>query len=84
MGKTSLHQKVFRRLGFDMVIPVNLALSDGSAAGTAIVAGIALTGGGEAAFQNSSKCSHTTCMLRFFPALRLARNANLFFKIASK
>jgi hypothetical protein len=34
-----------------------------------------------AVLQSGSKCSHTTCMLRFFAALRLAMNSNLYFKI---
>ena len=33
--------------------------------------------------RNGSKCSHTTCMLRFFTILRLARNPNLILEIGS-
>gem|GEM_PF-1168803 len=33
--------------------------------------------------RNGSKCSHTTCMLRFFTVSRLALNPNLIFEIAS-
>jgi len=36
-----------------------------------------------AALQNCSKCSHTTCMLRFFTVSRLAMNSNLIFEIGS-
>ncbi len=36
-----------------------------------------------AALRNGSKCSHTTCMLRFFTVLRLALNTNLIFEIGS-
>jgi hypothetical protein len=36
-----------------------------------------------AALQNGSKCSHTTCMLRFFTVSRLALNTNLIFEIGS-
>ena len=36
-----------------------------------------------AALRNGSKCSHTTCMLRFFTVLRLAMNTNLIFEIGS-
>jgi len=36
-----------------------------------------------AALLNGSKCSHTTCMLRFFTASRLALNPNLIFEIGS-
>jgi hypothetical protein len=36
-----------------------------------------------AVLRNGSKCSHTTCMLRFFTASRLALNPNLFFEINS-
>jgi len=36
-----------------------------------------------AVLRNGSKCSHTTCMLRFFTVLRLALNPNLFFEIGS-
>jgi len=36
-----------------------------------------------AALRNGSKCSHTTCMLRFFTASRLALNPNLIFEIGS-
>jgi len=31
--------------------------------------------------QNNSKCSHTSCVLRFFAALRLAMNPDLYFEI---
>ncbi len=31
--------------------------------------------------RNGSKCSHTTCMLRFFTVSRLALNTNLTFEI---
>jgi len=37
-----------------------------------------------AALRNGSKCSHTTCMLRFFSVSRLALNPNLIFEIGSK
>jgi hypothetical protein len=37
-----------------------------------------------AALRNGSKCSHTTCMLRFFTVLRLTLNPNLIFEIGSK
>ena len=37
-----------------------------------------------AALRNGSKCSHTTCMLRFFTVSRLALNPNLIFKMGSK
>ena len=36
-----------------------------------------------AVLQNISKCSHTTCMLRFFAVLRLAMNSDLYFEIGS-
>ena len=36
-----------------------------------------------AVLQNGSKCSHTTCMLRFFTVSRLALNPNLIFEIGS-
>ena len=36
-----------------------------------------------AALRNDSKCSHTTCMLRFFTVSRLALNPNLIFEIGS-
>jgi hypothetical protein len=36
-----------------------------------------------AVLRNGSKCSHTTCMLRFFTVLRLALNPNLIFEIGS-
>jgi len=36
-----------------------------------------------AALRNGSKCSHATCMLRFFTVLRLALNPNLIFEIGS-
>ena len=36
-----------------------------------------------AALRNGSKCSHTTCMLRFIAVLRLALNPNLIFEIGS-
>ncbi len=36
-----------------------------------------------AALRNGSKCSHTTCMLRFFTISRLALNTNLIFEIDS-
>jgi len=32
---------------------------------------------------NGSKCSHTTCMLRFFTDPRLALNSNLIFETGS-
>jgi hypothetical protein len=32
-----------------------------------------------AVLRNGSKCSHTTCMLRFFTVSRLALNTNLIF-----
>ena len=35
------------------------------------------------ALRNGSKCSHTTCMLRFFTVSCLALNANLIFEIGS-
>ena len=34
--------------------------------------------------RNGSKCSHTTCMLRFFTVSRLALNTNLIFEIDFK
>ncbi len=34
-----------------------------------------------AVLRNGSKCSHTTCMLRFFTVSRLALNTNLIFEI---
>jgi len=34
-----------------------------------------------AVLRNGSKCSHTTCMLRFFTVSRLALNPNLIFEI---
>jgi hypothetical protein len=34
-----------------------------------------------AVLQSGSKCSHTTCMLRFFATSRLAMNPNLNFEI---
>jgi len=37
-----------------------------------------------AALRNGSKCSNTTCMLRFFTVSRLALNPNLIFEIGSK
>ena len=37
-----------------------------------------------AALRNGSKCSHTTCMLRFFTVSRLAMNLDLIFEIGSK
>jgi hypothetical protein len=37
-----------------------------------------------AALRSGSKCSHTTCMLRFFTVSRLALNPNLIFEIGSK
>jgi hypothetical protein len=36
-----------------------------------------------AVLRNGSKCSHTTCMLRFFTVSRLALNLNLIFEIGS-
>jgi len=33
--------------------------------------------------RNDSKCSHTTCMLRFFTVSRLVLNPNLIFGIGS-
>ncbi len=36
-----------------------------------------------AALRNGSKCSHTTCMLRFFTVPRLALNTNLNFETGS-
>ena len=36
-----------------------------------------------AALRHGSKCSHTTCMLRFFTVSRLALNPNLIFEIGS-
>jgi hypothetical protein len=36
-----------------------------------------------AVLQNGSKCSNTTCMLRFFTLSRLALNPNLIFEIGS-
>jgi hypothetical protein len=36
-----------------------------------------------AVLRNGSKCSHTTCMLRFFTVSRLALNTNLTFEIGS-
>jgi hypothetical protein len=36
-----------------------------------------------AALRNGSKCSHTTCMLRFFTVSRLALNPNFIFEIGS-
>jgi len=36
-----------------------------------------------AAVWNGSKCSHTTCMLRFFTDPRLALNSNLIFETGS-
>ncbi len=36
-----------------------------------------------AVLRNGSKCSHTTCMLRFFTVSRLALNPNLIFEIGS-
>jgi len=36
-----------------------------------------------AVLKNGSKCSHTTCMLRFFTVFRLALNPNLYFEIGS-
>jgi hypothetical protein len=37
-----------------------------------------------AVLQNGSKCSHTSCMLRFFTISRLALNSNLILEIGSK
>jgi hypothetical protein len=37
-----------------------------------------------AVLRNGSKCSHTTCMLRFFTVSRLALNPNLIFEIGSR
>ena len=37
-----------------------------------------------AVFWNGSKCSHTTCMLRFFTVPRLALTPNLISEIGSK
>jgi hypothetical protein len=36
-----------------------------------------------AALRNGSKCSHTTCMLRFFTVSRLALNTHLIIEIGS-
>jgi hypothetical protein len=36
-----------------------------------------------AVLRNGSKCSHTTCMIRFFTVSRLALNSNLIFEIGS-
>jgi len=36
-----------------------------------------------AVLRNASKCSNTTCMLRFFTVSRLALNPNLIFEIGS-
>ncbi len=36
-----------------------------------------------AGLRSGSKCSHTTCMLRFFTVMRLALNPNLIFEIGS-
>ena len=36
-----------------------------------------------AVLRNGSKCSHTTCMLRFFTVSRLAMNSNLIIEIGS-
>jgi hypothetical protein len=36
-----------------------------------------------AVLRNGSKCSNTTCMLRFFTISRLALNPNLIFEIGS-
>ena len=36
-----------------------------------------------AVLRNDSKCSHTTCMLRFFTVSRFALNPNLIIEIAS-
>ncbi len=36
-----------------------------------------------AVLRNGSKCSHTTCMLRFITVSRLALNTNLIFEIGS-
>jgi hypothetical protein len=37
-----------------------------------------------AVLRKGTKCSHTTCILRFFTASRLALNTNLIFEIGSK
>ena len=37
-----------------------------------------------AALRNGSKCSHTTCMLRFITVSRLALNPTLILEIGSK
>ena len=37
-----------------------------------------------AALRNASKCSHTTCMLRFFTVSRLVLNPNLIFETGSR
>jgi hypothetical protein len=37
-----------------------------------------------AVLQKGSKCSHTTCMLRFLTFSRLALNPNLIFEIGSR
>jgi len=37
-----------------------------------------------AVLQNDSKCSHTSCMLRFFTVSRIALNPNLIIKIGSR
>jgi hypothetical protein len=37
-----------------------------------------------AVLRNGSKCSHTTCMIRFFTVSRLALNSNLIFEIGSR
>ena len=34
-----------------------------------------------AVLKNGSKCSHTTCMLRFFTVFRLALIPNLYFEM---
>jgi hypothetical protein len=36
-----------------------------------------------AVLRNGSKCTHTTCVLRFFTVSRLALNTNLIFEIGS-
>jgi hypothetical protein len=36
-----------------------------------------------AVLRKCSKCSHTTCMLRFFTVSRLALNPNFIFEIGS-
>jgi len=36
-----------------------------------------------AVLRTGLKCSHTTCMIRFFTASRLALNPNLIFEISS-